>query len=153
LSDPHILGDTEQRLATVTPEPPIIPTAKRVTPKGSAQRSFFYTKVIVPFKDLTTFWSETSEDLARPSDTANTILDTSKRIWAAGLGALSFHTAIDLYSLSYNIQPELKPIDNLYSVAVAIAVVVYWVTLSCMLFSQYNRKADFFHIFSRLILI
>jgi hypothetical protein len=102
-------------------------------------------------QELTAYWAKTSFDFGTPSVTEEKPLDVKQRIAAGGLGALSFHSAIVLYNISYTTTPEIGSI-TLKAAGTAAVIVLYWTLISCLLFSGYNRKADFSHVFRASLL-
>jgi len=79
------------------------------------------------------------------SKTAACALRCRDRVLAAALACITFYSAVDLYSISYTLRPALH--FGLVGIIAAVAVALYWTILTCLLFSRYDRNADFVHVF------
>lgn len=103
-------------------------------------------EVLKSVQGVVSSWTKTLSDLMLPSDTAETSLRTRDRVIAGGLGALCFHSAIDLYKISYTATPSISGFNSSAAV-LAVFIVLYWTFISCMIFGGYDRRADFPHVF------
>ena len=66
-----------------------------------------------------------------------------------GFGALSVQSALVLYQIPNTATINLSNISKLSLTVIPVQAlnVVYWILISCILFSGYNRKADSVHVF------
>lgn len=94
-----------------------------------------------------------SYPFAPPPDVVTT-LAVWKRILAGGFGALSVQSAVALSQVSITYIIDLRKLSalSLSAIPAAPLILFYWILISCILFSGYNRRADFVHIFRSSIL-
>jgi hypothetical protein len=124
--------------------------SKMVTlPKGRAHSRATTSRRSV--QDILTSYFRRSIDFTISSDEVTTALEVWKRILAGGLGALSLQSAIALAYIPYKDGLVINQI-TLSKAVIPALVVLYWILISCLLFSGYNRKADFIHVFRASLL-
>jgi hypothetical protein len=103
-------------------------------------------------QNIITSWQKS--DPFAPADNVTKTLAVWKRILAGGFGALSVQSAIALSQSPNTATITLGNHRTLSEAAIpaSVLIVVYWLFISCILFSGYNRKSDFVHVFRASIL-